>query len=205
MSNSIQCPACKEGIDSDSLYCDQCGTQILVCSVCGRPGKGKRCMFDGKELVVPGGASASSAAGQVSQPPAAPAAAQVSSPAAAQASSPAASVPQAASGDKIRLASQSRGIVIDASANDVLGRKKGNFTSLLEKYNVISGNHCQILKLNGMWSIMDLGSTNGTFFNGQRLNPNSPMPLQNNGTVKLADIEFKVTFEQADDSGTSRI
>lgn len=205
MSNSIQCPACKEQIDGDSLYCDQCGAQILVCSMCGRPGMGKRCKFDGKELVVPGGAvntasavNTTSAASpsvteQVSHP-VTPASTQVSASAAAQ----------SASGDKIKLVSQSHGIVIDAKANDILGRKKGNFTSILEKHQVISGNHCQILKLNGLWSIMDLGSTNGTFVGGQRLNPNSPMPLQNNAAIKIADIEFRVTFEQAD-NGTSRI
>jgi len=55
----MQCPSCKETIDDDSRYCDQCGEQIMVCSVCGRSGKGKRCIFDGKELVpAAGGACA---------------------------------------------------------------------------------------------------------------------------------------------------
>jgi len=49
----MQCPLCKEQIDDDSRYCDLCGEQILICSECGRPGKGKRCKFDGKELIIP--------------------------------------------------------------------------------------------------------------------------------------------------------
>jgi len=54
MSGLMQCPSCKENIDDDSRYCDQCGERILVCSSCGRPGKGKRCIFDGKELIPAG-------------------------------------------------------------------------------------------------------------------------------------------------------
>jgi len=212
MSSSIQCPACKFGIDGDSLYCDQCGSQILVCSVCGRPGKGKRCMFDGKELVIPGGTSQSSSStvnlAQPSAPaPSAPAPSPMPASApvqSAQAPAPAASV-SFSGGNKIKLSSQSNGAVIDASEGDILGRTKGNFTGILGKFSHISGNHCQIIKVNGAWSIKDLGSTNGTFYNGTKINPNSSMPVQNNGIVKIADIEFRVTFEQANNGGTERI
>lgn len=41
------CPDCKEEIDEDSLYCDQCGAALLRCSVCGRVGTGKRCIYCG--------------------------------------------------------------------------------------------------------------------------------------------------------------
>jgi len=203
MSNSIQCPACKQQIDSDSFYCDQCGLQILVCSVCGRPGKGKRCSFDGKELVLPVGAVQPSATTHISQPsssaPAPVQSASVSTPA------PLSNAPSAGA-NKIKLISQSHGIVIDASDGDILGRTKGNFAPLLGKFSHISGNHCQILNSGGVWSIKDLGSTNGTFYNGGRLNPGSPpAALKNDDVIKLADIEFKVSIEKAEADGTTRI
>ncbi len=39
----IICPNCKEEIDDDSLYCDQCGQMLLFCETCGHVGIGKRC------------------------------------------------------------------------------------------------------------------------------------------------------------------
>ena len=46
----MECPTCKADVDDDSWFCDQCGTELFKCSQCGRPGKGKRCAFDGKPL-----------------------------------------------------------------------------------------------------------------------------------------------------------
>jgi len=194
----MNCPVCKQEIDNDSLYCDQCGSQILICSLCGRPGKGKRCMFDGKELVIPGSGSSPSTAAQAAQH-------VPLSSSSLPVSAPSAGVSGAASGKKITLSSQNHGIVIEASEGDILGRTKGNFASILGKFPHVSGNHCQIVKTNGTWSIIDLGSTNGTFYNGVKLNPNTPAPLQNNGIIKLADIEFKITMAQAVTGGTERI
>jgi hypothetical protein len=47
----VECASCKAGIDDDSWFCDQCGVELFKCSQCGRLGKGKRCIFDGKPLV----------------------------------------------------------------------------------------------------------------------------------------------------------
>jgi len=193
--NSLQCPACKQSIDGDSLYCDQCGEQIFVCSVCGRAGKGKRCIFDGKEMITPGasgGSGSSSATEQINVPPA------------PQPVQPPAPPPQVTTSNKIKFTAQNLGIVIDASEGDVLGRSKGTFAAVLGRLSHISGSHCKILKTNGVWSIMDMGSTNGTFCNGIRINPNTPVNLFNGAKVKLADIEFVVSFDE-DDGGTQRI
>jgi len=45
------CPACKNEIERDSFYCDQCGEEILICPACKNPGKGKRCTQDGSKLI----------------------------------------------------------------------------------------------------------------------------------------------------------
>jgi len=215
--STLQCPACKQNIDSDSLYCDQCGEQIMVCSVCGRAGKGKRCIYDGKEMVIPGTSPSSPAtptpapqapvSAPVSAPvhaPTAPAATPTFTlpPTAAPAAVPASAVP--ATSNKIKLTSQSHGIVIEAQAGDVLGRTKGNFAAILGRFSTISGSHCQIIKPNNVWSIMDLGSTNCTFYNGAKLTPNAPVPVQSGGKIKVADIEFVVSFDAPAD-GTQRI
>ena len=45
------CAFCNAQIDDDSFFCDQCGEEILVCELCGEPGKKKRCTKDGQLLV----------------------------------------------------------------------------------------------------------------------------------------------------------
>jgi len=216
--SDLQCPACKKDIDGDSLYCDQCGEQIFVCSVCGRAGKGKRCIFDGKEMVVPGAQAGASPAGAsqagASQTTSQAAAASpssgtsiinnppVSTPAPVYQAAQTGAAP--ASPNKVKFSAQNLGIVIEPKEGDVLGRTKGTFASVLGRLSHISGSHCQILKVNGAWSIMDLGSTNGTFINGAKLNPNTAVPLSNGAKVKLADIEFIISMESIE-LGTQRI
>jgi len=215
MSGIMQCPSCKENIDDDSRYCDQCGEQIFVCSSCGRPGKGKRCIFDGKEMVAAGTAQSAqpSTQQQTVQPPASPTVAPFTAPSAdtpvaasapspAPSSAPASSAPSSA-GEKIKLSSQSLGITIEASDGDILGRTKGPFAGILGRFSHISGAHCKLAKTAAGWSIEDTGSTNGTFYNNSRLAPNVPVPVQSGTSLKLADIELLITYGAA--SGTVRI
>jgi len=215
MSGTIQCPSCKEQIDDDSRYCDQCGEQVFVCSVCGRPGKGKRCIHDGKEMVPAGGAGQQpSQTAHLNQPPPVQAAqpqAQAAQPS-VQAAGPAAP-PQSAqqppaqqsfvAGDKIKLSSQNHGIMIEAADGDTLGRKAGPFTGIFGRFPQISGAHCKIVKVDGNWHILDLASTNGTFYNNSRLTMNIPVPLFNNTSIKLADVELLITFDTG--GGTVRL
>ena len=49
----IICPNCKEEIDDDSHYCDQCGQALLYCEKCGRVGIGRRCTSCGGLMVSP--------------------------------------------------------------------------------------------------------------------------------------------------------
>ena len=183
----MQCPSCKETIDDDSRYCDQCGEQIMVCSVCGRPGKGKCCTIDGKKLIpAAGGASVPTVQPPVMQP-----------------------VPQSnstnnASGDKIKLTSQIHGIMIEAGDGDIIGRKNGAFAGVFSRFNFISGTHCKIVKNAAGWHIQDMGSTNGTIYNGTALVPNALYPIASGTTVKIADVELLVTYDTAE-TGTSRL
>jgi len=181
----MQCPSCKETIDDDSRYCDQCGEQIMVCSVCGRPGKGKCCTIDGKKLIpAAGGASVPTVQPPVMQP-----------------------VPQSqgvSGGDKIKLTSQLHGIMIEAQDGDIIGRKNGNFANVFGRFNFISGTHCKIIKNAAGWHIQDMGSTNGTTYNGTKLAPNTLYLLASGATIKIADVELTVIYDTAE-GGTTRI
>jgi hypothetical protein len=194
MSGTMQCPSCKEQIDDDSHYCDQCGEQILVCSICGRPGKGKRCIFDGKEMIPAGSVvQQPSQTTQINQPAPAPVVGQVSQP-----------VQQSlAVGDKLKLSSGSHGITIEVSDGDIIGRKAGPFAGVFGNFSTVSGTHCKFVKTNGTWCIQDMGSTNGTFCNNSRLAPNTSVPLQDGTSIKIADVELLVTLNA--NNGTVRV
>ena len=51
----IICPSCKEEIEEESHYCDQCGQELVYCSSCGRVGMGRRCTYCGGLMVGPEG------------------------------------------------------------------------------------------------------------------------------------------------------
>ncbi|MCL2067272.1 MAG: FHA domain-containing protein [Treponema sp.] len=224
MNDNMQCPSCKEKIDDDFLYCDQCGQQILVCSVCGRPGKGKRCVLDGKELIPAGsGASAASKTESIPAPPAQPVqpvqpvqptltpqpVQPTPSPPPAQPAQAAPIIapvqpPQQISGDKVKLTSQMHGITIEAKDGDIIGRKNGAFTGVFARFNFISGTHCKFVKNAAGWHIQDMGSTNGTFYNGGQLAPNALYPVLSNSTIKIADIELLLTYD-TNEGGTARL
>ena len=200
MSGLMQCPSCKENIDDDSRYCDQCGERILVCSSCGRPGKGKRCIFDGKELIPAGVAQSQTdqPAQQQSVQPSVPADAPSATTEASTAG--ASSAPQTA-GEKIKLSSYNHGIIIEAADGDILGRTKGPFAGILGSFSHISGAHCKFVKTEAGWSVEDAGSTNGTFYNNTRLAANVPAPVQSGANIKLADIDLLITYGNADGAG----
>ena len=49
----IICPTCREEIDGDSHFCDQCGQALLYCNQCGHVGIGRRCTRCGGLMVAP--------------------------------------------------------------------------------------------------------------------------------------------------------
>jgi len=218
----MQCPSCKEKIDSDSLYCDQCGEQILVCSVCGRPGKGKRCVLDGKEMVPAVSESlAGSTTANIPVPPVQPVqtAQPTQSPLSVQPVQPSAVAPipvpvqpalqyataiNTPGSDRVKLTSQMHGIMIEAKDGDIIGRKNGAFAGVFGRFNFVSGTHCKFVKTVAGWHIQDMGSTNHTFYNGSQLVPNTLHPILSNTIIKIADIELLITYD-SDAGGTSRL
>ena len=45
------CPKCKQIIEDDSWFCDQCGTELMVCPQCKAVRRGIRCNVCGNKLV----------------------------------------------------------------------------------------------------------------------------------------------------------
>jgi hypothetical protein len=105
---------------------------------------------------------------------------------------------------KVKLTSAMHGIMIEVGDGDIIGRKNGAFANVFGRFNYVSGTHCKIVKTVAGWCIQDMGSTNHTFLQGNKLEPNMLYPLANGVTVKVADVELLVNYDTGD-GGTARI
>ena len=77
-----------------------------------------------------------------------------------------------------------------------LGRGGANVLMYPPNVQGISRRHCVIEMQEGQPVLIDLGSSFGTFVNGNRIYSNTPIVLQNNDVISLADDNntFRVLF-----------
>jgi len=190
----LNCPnkICKQEIPDDSCFCDQCGVQLLRCEKCGFIGTSKYCGSCGGTMTAirPPDASPSSSSTPSTPVKEAPPAVPPSAPAPSSPSSPATVIVSLPS-EKILLCHLD-GWNMEIADGNVLGRTNGPHAAVLGKFPVISSNHAKVTKANNEWFITDLNSTNKTFVNGVKLEPNVPVKIKQNDVVILANITFTV-------------
>lgn len=163
----MKCPYCKEIIDDDSHYCDQCGKELHFCPECQQPKRGTECPACGTDLV---------SAKEYFKPKESP---KPQKPEETAAPSP--SAPTLLEGDGFRLYLK----------EGVFGRTTGIYPEFGTQI-YISGRHGELRCVNGQWQIRDLGSHNGTFLNGVRLAPNTWTDLHLNDQLKIATTHLTV-------------
>ncbi len=179
----IICPTCKEEIDDDSRFCDQCGQALLYCNQCGRVGIGRRCTYCGGLMVPPGdGAQMSSAS--------------VASVGYATYGSLRQDDSRHAGGESmpvLTLANDSLNIRIVAMNGAIIGRRKGPYTQFFEKQAYVSGVHAQLFfKPETGWSVIDKHSSNGTKLNQHQIQPDVNMTLNNGDILTIANVNLQV-------------
>ncbi|MDK7354629.1 FHA domain-containing protein [Peptoniphilus harei] len=69
-----------------------------------------------------------------------------------------------------------------------LGRSSRNDVVIKDKF--VSKNHLLIREKNQRYYLEDLGSANGTFLNGVKIDPNELIELQNNDKIGVGFIQF---------------
>jgi len=164
----MKCPYCKEVIDDDSWFCDQCGKEIKYCPDCRQPRRGTECAACGADLV-----SAKVFSKQ-----------QVDCHVVPQSSTPRNDThasPTMLEGDGFRLVLK----------EGVFGRTTGIYPEFGSQIYV-SGRHGELRCVDGRWQLRDLGSHNGTFVNGVKLEANAWTELKLGDQVKIATLHFTV-------------
>jgi pSer/pThr/pTyr-binding forkhead associated (FHA) protein len=95
-----------------------------------------------------------------------------------------------------------RRIKLDVSDDLLIGRKDNTRRifpdvdlGLDDGYNAgVSRRHAILSYKNGVYTVEDLGSANGTFINGRRLAPQVPTPLANGDELKCGTLLMRVEF-----------
>jgi len=183
----MNCPnkICKQEIPDDSCFCDQCGIQLLRCDKCGAVGTSKFCGKCGGSMSAIQPLAAQPSAAQPPQPSPPPTPAAPSQPA------PSATVVVALPADTIFLF-HPEGWNMELRNGDILGRTNGPHAVKLGKFQVISSTHAKVTRNNNEWFITDMKSTNKTYVNGVKLEPNIPAKIKQDDVVILANITFTV-------------
>ena len=173
-----KCYKCGADIDSDSLFCDQCGAEQFVCPKCHIIGKGpnKRCGMCGSPLVPATGQQGNNSTQQQGAA-AQPFAGAVQQQGVAQ--------QQGAARTASYLVCQTEQVSIPLMNGAVIGRTAGDYANILGKCIYISGIHARLTQNGSVWSITDLGSRNGTKVNGVACQPNVPMAFKAGDTIRL--------------------
>src|SRR6187397_1153110 len=91
---------------------------------------------------------------------------------------------------RVRLVPLEGGALIEIAKDLVLVGRKEDCDIRLD-HKSISKLHCVLVKTDGLLLLRDLGSTNGTRVNGQRVRRAALLP---NDQLGIANVNYKVTF-----------
>jgi len=182
----MECPFCQSLIFEDSLFCDQCGKELMLCPLCHKPGKGKACIFDGSKLVR--ATSLKTKSEKIENAPVNKVAVHEKT---------AQEVPE------IQLTNARLGLLLKIKSGQVIGRTNALFAEKLGSIKQISGTHARIDFDGSDWLVTDLNSMNGTKVSDDNtqweelplLKPDTPAVLKHKGFLLIANIEFFVEMK----------
>lgn len=179
------CPSktCKYEIDEDSKFCDQCGSEILVCPKCGIYGVVKFCAKDGQKMEslkkkVPSKTETQTIPDTKQKP-------------IIQGTTTRLDIDEQQPLCSLKLI-HSSGKELIINNGDLLGKKEGMHETFLSGFKYISGRHALLSNINNQWFIKDLNSTNKTKVNGQIISADTDQPIKAGDKISLADQEFSI-------------
>lgn len=172
----MQCSACGMLIDDDSYYCDQCGTEILVCPECGKTGTHKYCTQHKVELIK---------------------ARDVNKKGTGQEEVYEMHLINNVFELDLKILTEAViGSRDGTFVKELEGIKNSKFQSVKgEKYyNTLSGKHLKTYydNLKSCWMVMDYNSKSGTYYKDIQLKPNIPYKIENGNNLQIGAIIFKI-------------
>ncbi len=187
----IICPNCKEEIDDDSRYCDQCGQALLYCVQCGRPGMGRRCISCGSLMMNYDDLMKNRAQNQSSS-----VSNFMSQNFGHVTGSVRSSIPIRTSGiPQLTLRNDSLNIHLNGIDGAIIGRRQGPYHEMFSQYGYVSGVHAQLTYSTASgWCITDKHSSNGTKLNNRQLQPDVPMSINNGDIINIANVVLEVSI-----------
>ena len=78
----------------------------------------------------------------------------------------------------------------------VIGRTDDS-TICLKSDTSISRKHASIQNTAGHWSVTDSGSANGTYINGNRLDPSATAPLKSGDHIRVGDTVLRIEYQSS--------
>ena len=191
----IICPNCKEEIDDDSHYCDQCGQALLYCNRCGRVGMGRRCTYCGGQMVSPdehsrGVSQETSYSNSISS-----GFVSYQFPATTPGINPPNNGFMPMAVPVLTMYNSSLNIRIQGINGAIIGRRQGPYSHFFQQNMYVSGVHAQLkYKANTGWCITDKHSSNGTKLNEHLLQPDVDMSIKNGDIVTIANVNLQVSI-----------
>lgn len=79
--------------------------------------------------------------------------------------------------------------------NFIIGKTPSSVDGVVSFNKMISRVHCKIVKNGGNYQVIDLMSSNGTYVNRTKLQPNQPYPLNHGDILRMANSNFQVVIE----------
>ena len=192
----IICPTCKEEIDNDSRFCDQCGQALVYCGSCGRVGKGRRCTYCGGLMMSADELEMKNKLAQTSLSNFSQRMTDVSSVTARNDSLSTMTSGAHQSFPMLTMYNGNLNIRIVGQNGAMIGRRQGPYSQFFENNMFVSGVHAQLVytKESG-WCIIDKHSSNGTKLNDHQLQPDIPMSLKKGDIVTIANVSMQVNIE----------
>ncbi|GAB4482048.1 MAG: FHA domain-containing protein [Anaerolineales bacterium] len=160
----IICPNCKHEEPDGSIFCSECGTQILQ----AEPKKTQQITEDENDLDT----------GSIH-------------PAPQKASDAWITLPLLDSGQMLPINDRTEFTLGRVSENQPI-MPDVDMTPYRAYDHGVSRLHAVIKSINGQTIVMDLGSSNGTYLNGTRLTPNVENPLRHGDVVALGKLKMQI-------------
>ena len=190
----IICPNCKEEVQDDSNFCDQCGQTLLFCNQCGRVGKGRRCTYCGSLMIS---SEERKTRMTVTETSLGMRSMSIPTPVTFSQENIQTSKSQISDGiPQLSLYNATLNIRVIGCNGAIIGRRQGIYKQFFEKNMYVSGVHAQ-LNYNASvgWCVVDKHSSNGTKLNQRPVSPDIPMVLHNGDILTIANVNLQVVIK----------